>query len=66
MVVRVLSSKNSLSWPSSSSALKAFAEVGADVLFIDALESEEEMLAFTGLGGAAARVPKVRQMWAGR
>lgn len=38
----------------------AFAEAGADVLFIDALASAEEMRAFTALGGAAARVPKAR------
>lgn len=39
---------------------QAFAAAGADVLFIDALESEEEMRAFASLGGAAAGVPKVR------
>lgn len=38
---------------------QAFAAAGADVLFIDALESEDEMRAFTRLGGAAAGVPKV-------
>lgn len=38
---------------------QAFAEAGADILFIDALESVEEMRAFCNLGGAAAKVPKV-------
>jgi hypothetical protein len=38
----------------------AFADAGADMLFIDALASKEEMLAFTQLGGAAAGLPKVR------
>jgi 2-methylisocitrate lyase-like PEP mutase family enzyme len=37
----------------------AFADAGADILFIDALASVEEMKAFTQLGGAAARLPKV-------
>jgi 2-methylisocitrate lyase-like PEP mutase family enzyme len=37
----------------------AFADAGADMLFIDALASKEEMLAFTQLGGAAAGLPKV-------
>ena len=37
----------------------AFAEAGADVLFIDALSSVEEMAVFGSLGGAASRVPKV-------
>ncbi|GIL77225.1 hypothetical protein Vretimale_3094 [Volvox reticuliferus] len=44
---------------------QAFAEAGADVLFIDALESEEEMRAFTELGGAAAAVPKMANMLEG-
>lgn len=38
----------------------AFADAGADILFIDALASVEEMRAFTSLGGAAAKLPKVR------
>lgn len=38
----------------------AFADAGADLLFIDALGSVEEMRAFTQLGGAAAALPKVR------
>lgn len=37
----------------------AFADAGADILFIDALGSVEEMRAFTSLGGAAAKLPKV-------
>ena len=37
----------------------AFADAGADALFIDALESVDEMRAFTRLGGAAAALPKV-------
>ena len=37
----------------------AFAEAGADALFIDALASEEELRAFAGLPGVAAAVPKV-------
>lgn len=37
----------------------AFADAGADVLFIDALASVEEMKAFTALGGRAAQLPKV-------
>ena len=36
---------------------QAFAEAGADVLFIDALESTEEMREFAALRGAA--VPKM-------
>ncbi|GLC42609.1 hypothetical protein PLESTB_001118600 [Pleodorina starrii] len=44
---------------------QAFAEAGADVLFIDALESEAEMRAFTSLGGAAAGVPKMANMLEG-
>jgi hypothetical protein len=39
---------------------EAFAAAGADILFIDALESVEEMRAFAALGGAAAGKPKVR------
>ena len=39
---------------------EAFAAAGADVLFIDALASLEEMKMFCDLGGAAAGVPKVR------
>jgi hypothetical protein len=38
---------------------QAFAEAGADILFIDALGSVEEMQAFCNLGGAAKGVPKV-------
>ena len=38
---------------------RAFADAGADVLFIDALESVDEMRAFIGLGGAASALPKV-------
>ncbi len=41
----------------------AFAEAGADVLFIDALGSEAEMKAFCDLGGAAAGKPKVGWWW---
>ena len=37
----------------------AFADAGADVLFIDALESVDEMRAFAGLGGTASTLPKV-------
>lgn len=37
----------------------AFADAGADMLFIDALASEEEMRKFCNLGGAAAGLPKV-------
>lgn len=43
----------------------AFADAGADILFIDALASVEEMKAFTSLGGAAAKLPKVRDATAG-
>ena len=39
---------------------KAFAAAGADVLFIDALESKEEMETFCNLGGAAGGKPKVQ------
>jgi hypothetical protein len=38
---------------------------GADILFIDALESEDEMRRFCWAGGAAARAPKVRLAHAG-
>lgn len=44
---------------------QAFAEAGADVLFIDALGSVEEMKAFCQLGGAAARIPKMANMLEG-
>ena len=37
----------------------AFADAGADVLFIDALESREEMSALCSAGGSAASLPKV-------
>ncbi len=37
----------------------AFADAGADALFIDALQSVDEMRAFVSLGGAAAALPKV-------
>lgn len=37
----------------------AFADAGADVLFIDALESWDEMQAFCSAGGGAASLPKV-------
>ncbi|WIA13774.1 hypothetical protein OEZ85_007324 [Tetradesmus obliquus] len=43
----------------------AFADAGADMLFIDALASKEEMLAFTQLGGAAAGLPKMANMLEG-
>ena len=39
----------------------AFADAGADVLFIDALESWDEMQAFCSAGGGAASLPKVIQ-----
>ena len=38
---------------------QAFADAGADILFIDALESVDEMRAFTSLGGRAALLPKM-------
>jgi len=38
----------------------AFADAGADVLFIDALESREEMRAFCSAGGGGSSLPKVR------
>ncbi len=37
----------------------AFADAGADVLFIDALETREEMHAFCAAGGGASQLPKV-------
>ena len=43
----------------------AFADAGADVLFIDALASVEEMAAFCALPGAAARLPKMANMLEG-
>lgn len=43
-----------------------FADIGADVLFIDALESAEEMRRFAAdLPGAAAGVPKMASMLEG-
>ena len=43
-----------------------FADIGADVLFIDALETTEEMRRFANdLGGAAAGVPKMASMLEG-
>ena len=39
--------------------MAAFADSGADIVFIDALESREEMRAFCASGGAARTVPKV-------
>lgn len=44
---------------------EAFAEAGADALFIDALSSEEELAAFGRLGGAAASIPKVSRVRSG-
>jgi len=44
---------------------QAFAEAGADVLFIDALASAEEMQQFCDLGGAAADKPKMANMLEG-
>ncbi len=43
---------------------QAFAEAGADVIFIDALESVEEMAALCDLGGAA-RWGLVNGLWWG-
>ncbi|KAK9837011.1 hypothetical protein WJX81_006814 [Elliptochloris bilobata] len=43
----------------------AFADAGADMLFIDALGSEDEMRTFCQLGGAAARLPKMANMLEG-
>lgn len=48
--------------PNQCPPAQAFAEAGADVVFIDALESEAEMRAFTSLRGVAANVPKARQL----
>jgi 2-methylisocitrate lyase-like PEP mutase family enzyme len=42
-----------------------FAEIGADILFIDALESEDEMRQFTSLGGVASGVPKMASLLEG-
>lgn len=42
-----------------------FAAAGADVLFIDALESAEEMCRFTELQGAGRNVPKMASMLEG-
>ena len=44
---------------------EAFAEVGADVLFIDALASEGEMRRFTALRGVASGVPKMASLLEG-
>jgi hypothetical protein len=42
----------------------AFAEAGADIVFIDALESVEEMQALCALGGAARSAPgRVEHCW---
>ncbi|KAF8057118.1 Dml [Scenedesmus sp. PABB004] len=43
----------------------AFADAGADLLFIDALASRDEMAAFCRLGGAAAGLPKMANMLEG-
>lgn len=40
----------------------AFTDAGADVLFIDALESWDEMQAFCSAGGGAASLPKVIEL----
>eukprot|EP00199_Chlamydomonas_sp_CCMP681_P000492 CAMPEP_0119108704 /NCGR_PEP_ID=MMETSP1180-20130426/15613_1 /TAXON_ID=3052 ORGANISM="Chlamydomonas cf sp, Strain CCMP681" /NCGR_SAMPLE_ID=MMETSP1180 /ASSEMBLY_ACC=CAM_ASM_000741 /LENGTH=478 /DNA_ID=CAMNT_0007094355 /DNA_START=102 /DNA_END=1538 /DNA_ORIENTATION=- len=45
--------------------VEAFAEAGADIIFIDALESEEEMRQFCWLRGSAARVPKMASLLEG-
>lgn len=45
--------------------VEAFADAGADVLFIDALQSEEEMRRFARLGGGAASLPKMANMLEG-
>ena len=44
---------------------EAFAEAGADVLFIDALESEDEMRQFTQLRGVASGTPKMASLLSG-
>lgn len=41
----------------------AFADAGADILFIDALETREEMHAFCASGGRASQTPKVSSFW---
>ena len=50
-------------WPAAAQEAlwraSAFADAGADMLFIDALGSKEEMRALCQLGGAAAGLPKV-------
>jgi 2-methylisocitrate lyase-like PEP mutase family enzyme len=38
----------------------AFADAGADILFVDALESADEMRALCSAGGVAGQLPKVR------
>ena len=44
---------------------QAFAEAGADVLFIDALETTAEMRRFGALRGAAAATPKMASLLEG-
>lgn len=44
---------------------EAFAEAGADILFIDALASVDEMRMFCNIGGAARLVPKMANMLEG-
>ncbi|KAK9861231.1 hypothetical protein WJX84_004509 [Apatococcus fuscideae] len=43
----------------------AFADAGADILFIDALTSVDDMTAFTSAGGSAATKPKMANMLEG-
>eukprot|EP00878_Enallax_costatus_P006766 GHUV01007092.1.p1 GENE.GHUV01007092.1~~GHUV01007092.1.p1 ORF type:complete len:438 (+),score=119.18 GHUV01007092.1:227-1540(+) len=43
----------------------AFADAGADMLFIDALASEDEMRRFCSLGGTAGGLPKMANMLEG-
>ena len=55
-------SANLTGWTTAQEALwrsAAFADAGADILFIDALESEEEMRSFCAVGGSVSRLPKV-------
>jgi 2-methylisocitrate lyase-like PEP mutase family enzyme len=65
LIVARTDARQAVSLDEALARAQAFAEAGADVLFIDALASVEEMRAFCGLGGAAARVPKMANMLEG-
>jgi len=65
VIVARTDARQAVSLEEAFSRAEAFAEAGADVLFIDALESAEEMSMFCGLQGALTGKPKMANMLEG-